>query len=147
MVAEKIFFSSKRKGPKCGMRLWCDYVTSVAYRIPCSSRIPTQAAPNSPPWGCPQTISTEAVDRAPTNTKHGQWSIQEERELIEFLSNHKAEAGDGANFKQPIWTQAAANMSTLHPNVAFGTNQCLSKCGRVHQCLLSQQLTNCYSIA
>ena len=32
--------------------------------------------------------------------------VQEERELINFLSNHKAEAGDGATFKQAIWTQA-----------------------------------------
>ena len=29
-------FSSQRKGPKCGMRLQCDYMTSIAYRIPCT---------------------------------------------------------------------------------------------------------------
>ena len=82
-----------------------------------SSRSPTQAASDSPPQGHPPTISAEATNRAPTETKHGQWSIQEEGELIDFLSNHKAEAGDGANFKQAIWTQAATHMSTLHPNV------------------------------
>ena len=80
-------------------------------------------------------------------TKHGQWSIQEERDLISYLSNHKAETGDGANFKQAVWTQAATYMSTLHPNVKFGANQCSSKWGRVHQYSLSQCLTNCYSIA
>ena len=97
----------------------------------CSSRSPTQAASDSPPWGCPPTISAEAADRAPTETKHGQWSIQEEGELIDYLSNHKAESGDGANFKQAIWTQAAAHMSALYPNVTFGANQCSSKWGRV----------------
>ena len=69
------------------------------------------------------------------------------REMINFLSNHKAEAEDGANFKQAIWTQAAPHMSTLHPNDMFSANWCSSKQGRVHQCLLSQSLTNCYSIA
>ena len=96
-----------------------------------SSRSPTQAASDSPPWGHPPTISAEAADRAPTETKHGQWSVQEEGELINSLSNPKAEAGDGANFKQAIWTQAAAHMSALHPNVTFGTNQCSSKWVRV----------------
>ena len=93
----------------------------------CSSGSPTQAASDSSPWGHPQTISVKAANRAPTETKHGQWSIQEERELIDFLSNHKAETGDGANFKQAVWTQAAAYMSTLHPNVTFGTNQCTNQ--------------------
>ena len=41
-VAEKkflffwFFFSSEKKGPKCGVRLQCDCVTSVAYCIPCT---------------------------------------------------------------------------------------------------------------
>ena len=97
----------------------------------CSSRSPTQAASDSPPQGRPPTISAKAADRAPTEAKHGQWSIQEEGEMINFFLNHKAEAGDGANFKQAIWTQAAAHMSALHPNVTFGANQCSSKWGRV----------------
>ena len=112
----------------------------------CNSRSPIQAASGSPPWGCPQTISADAADRALAETKHGQWIVQEERELTDFLSNHKAE-GDGANLKQAIWTWAATNMSTLHPNVIFSANQCSNKWGRVHQYLLSQYLTNCYSIA
>ena len=95
----------------------------------------------------PQTISAEAADRAPTKTKHSQWCVQEEGELIDFLSNHKAEAGDGANFKQAIWTQAATHMSTLHPNVTFGATQCSSKWVRVHHYKLSHLLTNYYSIA
>ena len=49
-------------------------------------------------------ISAEATNRIPAETTYGQWSIQEERELINFLSNHKAEAGDEANFKQAIFT-------------------------------------------
>ena len=82
-----------------------------------SSRSPTQSASNSPPQGHPQTISAEAANEALVETKHGQWSVQEESELIGFLSNHKAEAGDGANFKQAIWTQAATHMSVLSHSV------------------------------
>ena len=92
-----------------------------------SSRSPTQAASDSPPRGRPPTISAEAANRAPTETKHGQWSVQEEGELINFLLSYKAEAGDGDNFKQAIWTQAATHMSALHSNVTFGANQCSSK--------------------
>ena len=69
------------------------------------------------------------------------------KEIWSNFSNHKAEAGDGANFKLAISTRATAHMSIIHPNVMFGTNQCSSKWGRVCQCLLSQWLTNCYSIA
>lgn len=42
MVAEKnflffwFFFSSERKGLKCGVRLQCDCMTSIAYCIPCT---------------------------------------------------------------------------------------------------------------
>ena len=85
-----------------------------------NSRSLIQAASGSPPQGCPP----DAADRAPTATKHGQWSVQEKSELINFLSNHKTEVGDGANFKQTIWTQAATHMSMLHPNVIFSANQC-----------------------
>ena len=129
-LLRRIFFSSERKGPKCGMRLQCDCVSCLSHPMHtcCISRSPTQAASDSPPQGPSQPRQLTA----PTETKHSLWSIQEERELIDFLSNHKAEAGDGVNFKQAIWTQAAAYMSTLHPNVTFGTNQCSSKWGRVH---------------
>ena len=73
--------------------------------------------------------------------KHGQWTIQEERELIYFLSDRRVEAGDGANFKQAVWTQAATHMSTLHPNIAFNATQCSSKWGRVH-CLYNSSKKN-----
>jgi len=34
------------------------------------------------------------------------WTTQDEAELIEFLQDHAAEAGDGLNFKGPAWTGA-----------------------------------------
>ena len=88
---------------------------------------------NTPPQAHPQTISAEAANEAPVETKHSQWNVQEESELIDLLSNHKAEVGDGANFKRAIWTQAATHMSVLHPNVTFSAIQCSSKWGRVCQ--------------
>ena len=67
--------------------------------------------------------------------KHSQWTFQEESELINFLSDCRVEAEDGANFKQAVWTQDVTHMSTLHPNIAFNATQCSSKWGRVHCCL------------
>ena len=104
----------------------------------------TYSSSKSPPHGasdssqCGQHSYTQTPNSGGDSVveKHGQWTIQENRELIGFLSNCRAEAEDGANFKQAVWTQAATHMSTLHPNIAFNATQCSSKWGRVH-CFLS----------
>ena len=104
----------------------------------------THSSSKSPPHGASDGSQHGQYSYAQTPSsggnsvveKHSQWTIQEEREFINFLSNRRAEAGDGANFKQAVWTQAATHMSTLHPNIVFNATQCSSKWGRVH-CFLS----------
>jgi hypothetical protein len=39
------------------------------------------------------------------------WTLEDESQLIHFLLDHKAEAGDGANFKTTIWNAAAEELS------------------------------------
>ena len=81
--------------------------------------------------------------------KHGQWVIEEDSELIIFLYECKAEAGDGAGFKQSTWTAAAAHMSTKHPGVIYNANQCSGKWERVcpHMYTFTASITNCYITA
>ena len=62
MVAEKIFFSSERKGLSCGMR--CDYVTSVAYHIPCTLVAAAGAQPRQLP------IALHGVTHRPSQPRH-----------------------------------------------------------------------------
>lgn len=106
----------------------------------------TRSSSNSPPQsvtsssqrghsGAPASGGEAAVRSTPTAPalKHSQWNAEEERELIDFLSDHKAEAGDGATFKHATWTQAAAHMSALHPSIIYSATQCSSKWGRVRQ--------------
>jgi len=89
--------------------------------------------------GAPAPGGEAAVGSTPTAPapKHGQWIPEEERELIDFLSDHKAEAGDGATFKHATWTQAAAHMSALHPGIIYSATQCSGKWGRVRQYTIS----------
>ena len=110
-----------------------------------NSNSPPQSATNSSQWGRSQVLVSggEAAIRSMSTApapKHGQWSVEDERELINFLSDHKAEAGDGATFKHTMWTQAGAHMSALHPNIMYSVTQCSSKWGRVHQYLPLQHL-------
>ena len=57
-----------------------------------------------------------------------------ETTLVEFLITHKAEAGDGLNFKPSVWTAAAEHMWPLTmkggPKHA---EKCKAKWSRVHQ--------------
>ena len=94
----------------------------------------------------------EAVGSTPTPApvnKHSQWSVEEESDLIGFLSDHRVEAGDGAGFKQSVWTTAAAHMSMLYSGVVYNANQCSGKWGRVHlfQYTLTPVVTNCCATA
>jgi hypothetical protein len=38
------------------------------------------------------------------------WTTSDEAALIDFLVEHKAEAGDGFTFKGPIWKAAAVHI-------------------------------------
>ena len=102
------------------MRLQCDCMTSVAYCIPYTLIAAAGAQLRQ------LLIALHGVAHQPSQlrqlTEHPPKPNMvngafRRRELIDFLSNYKAESGDGANFKQAIWTQAAAHMSALHPNV------------------------------
>lgn len=39
------------------------------------------------------------------------WTLEDESHLVHFLIDHKAEAGDGANFKTSLWNAAAEELS------------------------------------
>lgn len=41
------------------------------------------------------------------------WTIPDEEALMEFLIEHKSEAGDGNNFKKALWTSAATHLNTI----------------------------------
>ena len=97
----------------------------------------SQHGPQEPSGsGGEAAIGSTPTAAAPTN-KHGQWVIEEESKLIAFLYKRKAEAGDGAGFKQSTWTAAAAHMSAKHPGVIYNANQCSGKWGRVRPHILS----------
>jgi len=42
---------------------------------------------------------------------HAEWTLEDEALLISFLKEHKAEAGNGANFKKPVWEAAGRFLS------------------------------------
>jgi hypothetical protein len=39
------------------------------------------------------------------------WTLDDESRLINFLLDHQAEAGDGANFKTTVWNAAGEELS------------------------------------
>jgi hypothetical protein len=57
----------------------------------------------------PPNSSTSQTESA-LITQKTFWSTEDETALIEFLIERKAEAGDGANFKQSVWNAAAEEM-------------------------------------
>jgi len=65
-------------------------------------------------------MTTEAGARA-------NWKDQEVSALVDYLLEHKAEAGDGGNFKESTFTRAAAHINDLQLGVAKTTKQCHSK--------------------
>ena len=99
MAAEEIVFLPGKRSkmqPKCGMRLQCDSVTSVACHIPqCKLIAVVGAQPRQLLVALHRAAhrylsQLKQLTDPPTKNKHGQlWNVQEERELINFLSNHK----------------------------------------------------------
>lgn len=56
------------------------------------------------------------------------WSKADETRLLEFLNDHKSEAGDGMNFKAPTWVTAAAYVNQAAFRGALKTpNSCKAK--------------------
>jgi len=144
MAAENYYFFWG-KGPKMwhvqlsvtSVTMWqmCLIIIHHMQTFSNSSNSPPQSVHSSPWWGHWQTpvAGGEAAIRstmAPV-PKQDQWTIDKETCLIDLLSGHRAEAGDGASFKQATWNQAAAHMCTAHPSLIFSAAQCSGKWGRV----------------
>ena len=45
---------------------------------------------------------------------HAAWTISNELHLIQYLTEHFSEAGDGNNFKRAVWVGAAADQAKHH---------------------------------
>jgi hypothetical protein len=48
-----------------------------------------------------------------TTKERARWTTEDETELLNFLIEHKSEAGDGLNFKKPTWTAAATHVNEI----------------------------------
>ena len=60
------------------------------------------------------------------------WSAANETAFVDFLIAHKAEAGDGLNFKPSVWTAAAEHMRPLTTKGGpKHAEKCKAKWGRV----------------
>ena len=60
------------------------------------------------------------------------WSQDNEIAFIDFLIAHKAEGGDGLNFKASVWTAAAEHMRPLTTKGGpKNPDKCKAKWGRV----------------
>jgi|ERR1700722_3185400 len=61
------------------------------------------------------------------------WQDSDVRALLNFLLEHKAEAGDGANFKPAIWNKAATMFSSIPHNIGGPktANSCKNKWAKV----------------
>ena len=60
------------------------------------------------------------------------WTQEDETALINFLTAHKSEAGDGLNFKQSVWTVAAAHLQPITTKGGPKSgDKCFAEWGRV----------------
>jgi len=66
------------------------------------------------------------------NKGRSAWTADDDRAFVAYLLKHKAEAGDGANFKQTTLTAAAAEMENHRTKGAPKTwKSCQTKWTRV----------------
>ena len=104
------------------------YVTLVTTPLTINCIMQTRSSPTGSDSDGPSQLSASKVDL----TSHVQWTEQDEAALIAFLITHKAEGGDGLNFKQSFWTAAAEHMKQHTtkggPKVA---DKCKAKWARV----------------
>jgi hypothetical protein len=72
------------------------------------------------------------ADETSKTKERSYWTEKDEQALVKFLLLHKAEAGDGANFKKQVWIAAAVEMAKHTTKGAPKTwSSCQSKWGRV----------------
>lgn len=72
-----------------------------------------------------RTLTSTRVTRNPSTRRHSIimmsvtttgpdrsiWTTEDETRLVQFLLDHHAEAGDGANFKMSLWNAAGEELS------------------------------------
>jgi hypothetical protein len=76
---------------------------------------------------------TSSPLQAPEASGKAQWSKADSITLIEYITEHKAEAGDGMKFKALFWSGAAKEMVSHHAFGGMKTLQgCSSKWDQVH---------------
>ena len=110
-----------------------------------TSNSPTNETPGPARTTRGRKAAVLKIAKDPGGAAKCQWSLDEEKRLIEFLVSRKSEVGDGGNFKQPTWTAATLEMAkvpTKGPNKT--ATACSSKYGRV--CILSDNHTICLNI-
>ena len=73
------------------------------------------------------------------------WSDEDEIQLINFLIEHKAEAGDSATFKAPIWNAASQLLEKSRVNGGPNTSKaCSDKWMRVCRTTLDDGTTHIF---
>jgi hypothetical protein len=71
------------------------------------------------------------------------WTEKEEDGLLQYLMDHKSEAGDGANFPNPVWQAVSKHLQPLHGKGAPKTpKSCKSKWSNVSIYSSSHYYTN-----
>ncbi|PFH45664.1 hypothetical protein AMATHDRAFT_158264 [Amanita thiersii Skay4041] len=58
-------------------------------------------------------------------TEKAVWTDKEKDVLVQYLFDHKSEAGDGGNFTTSFWTVVAAH---LHPHLVKGSIKTSTVC-------------------
>jgi non-homologous end joining protein Ku len=82
-------------------------------------------------------MSTPTVSVHPSvnsNDAPVKWSLQEETTLINHLVENRSQAGDGAHFKDTVWTAIAPILEAQRTEGGVKTaKKCKEKWGRVSQ--------------
>jgi hypothetical protein len=59
--------------------------------------------------------TTSKSKRKAKSAGRAHWTDKDVRNLLDFLMEHKAKAGDGANFTKTTWQAAAAELGKIPP--------------------------------
>ena len=60
------------------------------------------------------TIFVMSSETPESNKSNANWNIDETNELVQYLWDHRAEAGDGGNFKSQTLTAAMQHITPYH---------------------------------
>jgi hypothetical protein len=80
----------------------------------------------------PKAQAPTIVVSAPKSRSNAQWSEQDETILLQYLIDHKAEGGDGGNFKQPVWQGLVGELAKIpHKGADKNVTSCQNKWKKV----------------